>query len=344
MTSRSSGDNEWKKRYETLDKSHRDLQTELVRQERTTTEVKNEAASFVSQLKGLSQRTDYSVQREDELTRRVQQLESEAGEWKSRYAKAKTQVRNARPGSVTLPASDTRRLAQQADFSAPDGKVKDLLVTRFQISVDELLHTARAEDASEVLSRVKSVVTAVRNISLAVGNDAMFQGQDREQLSNLKAKVSATTNNLITAAKNFAFSKGLLPVSLLDAAASHVSIALVGVLRIVKIRPTPPSELEHEDDGNSIIADSPADYYGFSHTRTTTRDESVYESSQDPQPNLGTIPAKTYSPNALSNGNSITHQPPMADNSKIESLKVRKTLPSLKVSPGFMSNTPYRTS
>jgi hypothetical protein len=79
--------------------------------------------------------------------------------------------------------------------------------------------------------------------------------------SNLKQKISVTANNLITATKNYAISKGISPVSLLDAAASHLTMAIVELIRLLKICPTPPLELDDDDD-DSLIAESPA-YYGI---------------------------------------------------------------------------------
>lgn len=322
ISKRASGVNGWESRYETLDKTHQDLRSELSRQEKVTNEVRNDAADLLRHLRDLSQRTDQNIHREEELVQRVQQLENEAREWKSRYAKAKTQGRNMRTGSVALPTSDARQLGQEPGFCAPDGRVSDLLVTRFQLSIDELLHTARTNDPGQVLVRVKMVTTAVRNIILAVGGNESVQREQGQQLSKLRSKISATASNLITAAKNFAISDGVLPVSLLDAAASHLSTSIVGLLRLVKIRPTPPSELEHEEDANSIIADSPADYYSFSHTRSNTRDNAVYSLPYDTQGTQGNAPEGNLPTNGLPNGNNHHTGSLPANIGKIEELKV----------------------
>ncbi|KAL8868673.1 MAG: hypothetical protein Q9198_008098, partial [Flavoplaca austrocitrina] len=109
--------------------------------------------------------------------------------------------------------------------------------------------------------------------------------QDTHSATNkLKSKVSATANNLITACKNFAASNGLLPISLVDAAASHLSTAMVDLIRVVKVRPSPAGELEdEEEENNSIIAESPAAYYGLQHERISYGGESIYSSPSSPQ-------------------------------------------------------------
>lgn len=326
ISSRASGDNEWKSRYESLDKTHQDLRADLFRQEKIAAEVKSEATGLLSQLKGLSQRTDQNVQREEDLVRKIHFLENEVQDWKNRYAKARTQARNAHAGPVFSPTSDPRQLGQDGSFSAPDGLVKDIYVTKFQIAVDELLHSARSNESDAVLPHVKTVVISVRSIIQAVGNSSS-KGEQAEQLSKLKSKVSATTNNLITASKNFAFSRGFSPVSLLDAAASHLSASVIEVLRIVKIRPTHETELEQDDDENSIIADSPADYYGFSQARSSAGGDSIYSPPQVHQGLHSTHSGKKPLPNGIPNG--ALHSPLSShsvvqgsEGGKIEELKV----------------------
>ncbi|KAI4253080.1 MAG: hypothetical protein L6R42_007714, partial [Xanthoria sp. 1 TBL-2021] len=51
-----SSENEWKTRYEGLNKAHQDLQAELRQQQMTTREVKQEAAGFLNEMKMLSER------------------------------------------------------------------------------------------------------------------------------------------------------------------------------------------------------------------------------------------------------------------------------------------------
>ena len=327
--SRASGDNEWKDRYESLDRTHQDLRSELVRQEATTSEVRGEATDLLHQLKALSQRSDESLHREEEQIRRLHQLEAEISEWKNRYAQARTQSRNGSGSSGMQPPS-MPHLSRDSAFAAPDGLVKDLDVTKFQMGVDELLRNARSDEPGAVMPEVKAVVVAVRNISLAIGDD---QGQS-EQLSKLKAKVSATMNNLITASRNFAFSNGLTPVSLLDAAASHLSTAIVELLRIVKIRST-ANGLGYDEDQNSVLADSPADYYGFSHTHSSVDGDSVVSPVQSPQyaqhaqrgiPTSIGQPGKTPAVNGVPNGVANYPKPSQAmsngpADAKIEELK-----------------------
>ena len=338
LTRQASGGGEWKNRYESLDKAHQDLRTQLLRQEKVTTEVKQEATGFLNQMKALSERSSQSVEREESLVHRVQILEKELQEWKSRYARTKAQSGTLRASSManSLQQPDAGAVTRDGAFTAQDGLVKDIHVTKFQIAIDELLRSARGSEPNAVLAHVKSVVIAVRNITLDMGDTQSGNDEVTQQRNKLKAKVSATANNLITAAKNFAMSKGLSPVSLLDAAASHVSAAIVELVRQVKVRPTPAEELE-DDDQHTPIADSPADYYGNSHSRSSAAlsaaDRSIYISTSSPRPsqipNGPMKPVKPVQNSLLSSAQYVPPSKPTNGNSRASStmdhLKVRPT-------------------
>lgn len=253
-------DSVWKDRFENLDRAHHKLQAELKQQQTVTDEVKEEAATFLEEMKTLSARSTQYFEREEKLANKVHKLEDQIKDWRSRYTRTKTQLRTLRASSQGLSLQNTAAV-QLDGFTEQDGLIKDVHFTRFQIAIDELLRTARGSEPDSVLTHVKTVVIAVRNISQDIGSLQPDGDEQAPQKVKLKSKMSATANNLITASKNFAISNGLSPVSLLDAAASHLTAAVVDLIRIVKIRPTPVEELE-EDDDSSLIAESPA-YYGI---------------------------------------------------------------------------------
>lgn len=282
----SVGKSEWKGRYENLDKVHQELRSSLLRQDKITTEVKQEAAGFLNQMRALSERSHESQEREETLVREVQKLEKEVQDWQNRYARRRTQSRTLRASAMAVSSqqADAGQLAKDNDFRAQDGLVMDIHITRFQIAIDELLHSARGDEPNAVLTRVKPVVVAVRDITIDLGDTQASQDEAIQRKQKLRMKVSATANNLITASRNFAISKGVSPVSLLDAAASHLTSSIIELIRLVKVRPTPAQELE-EQEGNDGIADSPGDYYGLSRIRESTGADSisVYSTVTDPR-------------------------------------------------------------
>jgi hypothetical protein len=159
-----------------------------------------------------------------------------------------------------LASPDISNYTRDSSFSTPDGAVKDVHVTNFQLSIDELLQVARRSDPDQVLESMRHVVKCVRAITGDIDSTPLSQLQsptssvsgdvaspDKQQ-AKLKSRVSATANNLITASKNHASSAGISPVSLLDAAASHLSTAVVELVKQVKVRPSPQDELENDED------------------------------------------------------------------------------------------------
>ncbi|KAH7355665.1 cell polarity protein-like protein [Pyrenochaeta sp. MPI-SDFR-AT-0127] len=253
----NNGGGDWRQRCE-------ELEQELSEQQQVTEEVRRDASLFLQEMRELSSRSDAAVEKEERLTNQVSAMEAELKEWKSRYARSKTQLRNLKASSIglsSLASPDITNYARDPSFSTPDGLVKDVHVTKFQLSIDELLQTARRANSEQTLESMRHVVKCVRAITGDIDSTPLSQMQSpnssisgdivmspEKKQAKLKSRVSATANNLITATKNHASSSGLSPVSLLDAAASHLSTAVVELVKYVKVRPTPEDELDRDDD------------------------------------------------------------------------------------------------
>ncbi|KAF2440126.1 hypothetical protein P171DRAFT_435927 [Karstenula rhodostoma CBS 690.94] len=248
-----SDNDEWRQRCE-------DLERELSEQQQLSEEVRRDAQMFLQEMRELSSRSDAAVEKEERLAGQVSSLEAQVKEWKSRYARAKTQLRSLKASSIglaSLASPDISNYSRDATFSTPDGAVKDVHVINFQLSIDELLQVARRTDPEQVLESMKHVVKCVRAITGDIDNTSLSQlasptssvnGDMANPEKKLKSRVSATANNLITASKNHASSGGLAPVSLLDAAASHLSTAVVELVKQVKVRPSPEDELDQDEE------------------------------------------------------------------------------------------------
>lgn len=233
-----------------LERENDELRNELREQQEVTEEVRREAQGFLREMRMLSERSGSSFEREEQLQSQVNKLEEEVKDWRNRYARTKTQLRSLRASSIGLTIQhDAAKYARESGLTGEDGLVKDVHVTKFQISIDELLRTARTEEPEKVFDYMKAVVVSVRRITQDIEESSSSTGDLAQQQAKMKSRVSATANNLITAARNFAASKGLSPLSLLDAAASHLTTAVVELVKTVKIRPTPAGELEDDDDG-----------------------------------------------------------------------------------------------
>ena len=279
LSKKNTGGDEWKSRYDDLQQDHRELKRVLQDQQSVTEEVRQEASAFFKEMKAISEHSNQKFEQQQEQVEHIHSLENEITEWKSRYALLKAQLRTMRAGSVGLSSDlpNASRLTRNGGFTQSDGLIKDIHVTRFQIAIDEVLQLARGDEPRNVLGGMKMVVVALRHILRDV-NDAFSKtssNQDQlQQQVKLRTKVSATGNNFITASKNFALSNGISPVSLLDAAASHLTSAVVETIRVVKVRPTYGDDSDNDDDV-SLSTSSPG-YFSVSYGGGRSIAESLY--------------------------------------------------------------------
>ncbi|KAJ5406596.1 hypothetical protein N7465_007880 [Penicillium sp. CMV-2018d] len=271
-------------RYVDLETQHQKLQTELQQQQQVTDEVRREASTFLMEMKTLSAESHSNWEREEQLSNEVHRLEADANEWKNRYAKVKAQLRHLRTSSGGFADSrpDASLVAKEHELVQPDGLVKDFHVTRFQVSVDELLRVARFEESHVVLHQSKMVIVTVRHILQDVEYAPIPVDGSATLRAKVKGQVSTTANNMITATRNFASSGGLSPVSLLDAAASHLCTAIVDLIRAVKIQPSPAEELEDDDYKADVSQGQFPDYFDTSASQKRMSNNSVYSAISRP--------------------------------------------------------------
>ncbi|KAI1334635.1 hypothetical protein F5Y15DRAFT_409579 [Xylariaceae sp. FL0016] len=300
-------------------RENEELRMALQEQQQITEDVRREAREFLQQMKALSEEHTPAWERQAELEKTVSSLEQEVQYWQKRYASTKTQLRNMRASSMGLTIEkDAAKYVRDKGFLEDNGVVKDVHVTKFQIAIDELLRCARSEEPDKVIDRMKSVVVSVRRITKDIDESQPQDEQFAHQQQKLKSRVSATANNLITASKNFVSAAGISPVSLLDAAASHLVAALVELLRTVKIRATPAGELEDDDDGSITPVDSAA----FFSNRTTTTQQDPYAQPQ-PSPLVPPPPFQGLRAGIRDSANSSAYSPVSSPRESVEQYGAR---------------------
>jgi chromosome segregation ATPase len=163
-----------------LEQENEELRSELREQQRVTDEVRREAQEFLREMRMLSERTTSSYDREEQLTTMVTKLEEEVKDWRNRYARTKTQLRGLRASSMGLTIQEAK-LNKDSGFTQENGLVKDVHVTKFQISIDELLRMARTEDPTRVMEFMKSVVVNLRSITQDIDEAPSSNGDLAQQ-------------------------------------------------------------------------------------------------------------------------------------------------------------------
>lgn len=191
-------------------------------------------------MRSLTSQQDTFLESHTNSTREVARLQAEIREWKSRYSQLKVQVRSSNPSSIGSSShlnSPIRIDLKSRLVPTDDGIIEDSSIIRFQNSIDELLAAARRDD-NEVLEVMTEVVKATRAITDDLKRHGNRVVEDDPNVRKLTSRLSATANNLITATKNHVSSHGLSPVSLVDAAASHLTSTVVDLVKVVKMRPS----------------------------------------------------------------------------------------------------------
>ena len=123
----------------------------------------------------------------------------------------------------------------------------DIHITAFLSAIDGLLTAGRSNAPTRVLTPMKSVVNAVTNIIEDIKNFERRPQRDRldvnpDALRSLRDRAEATLSNLVAATKTHATSSGMSPVSLLDVAASHVSLTVTEIGRTFCVRKATKAE------------------------------------------------------------------------------------------------------
>lgn len=316
--SQGAGDPNLQARYADLETQHHNMQVQLQQQQHITAEVKREASEFLTEMKALTAQSHSNYDREEKLASNAHRLEAEVNEWKDRYAKTKAQLRHMRTsfGGIADSRPDASVLTKEHELVQVGGVVKDIHVTKFQMAIDELLRVARFEDPREVSPQIKFVIVAVRHMIQDVDQAAVPVDGTASLRTKAKGRVSATANNMITAARNFASSNGLSPVSLLDAAASHLSTAVVELAQVVKIQASPADELDEDDVELDMPTEKFPDYFSTSASQRRLSNNSEYSAISAPDQDH---PAMQ---NGLSNGAGYGYGAPQEDH-ELQELKVR---------------------
>ncbi|KAI9441227.1 hypothetical protein H4582DRAFT_2110203 [Lactarius indigo] len=183
-------------------------------------QLRSDMEGLITEVTDLSRRNDELMTSKDSDLVVIRDLDAQLKEYKRKYEQAKTELR-----------------------SVKDGVIPDVHLTAFLTAVDSLLSSGRSNAPTRVLTPMKSVVNAVTTILDDVRSNTR-RHSDPEGLRALEERVEATLSNLVTATRTHATSSGLSPVSLLDAAASHVSAAITELGRVVLLRRASKAEQE----------------------------------------------------------------------------------------------------
>lgn len=293
LSSQAGGD-EWKTRYEELDEQHAQLQTELELQRQTTEEVREQAATFLAEMRMLSEEKETRLDSEENNSDEIDRLRNEVKLWQNRYESLRTQDNSTEESSNK--ADYVNMFAENSDeFTSSDGAVSSKQVNKFPSAIDGLLRKARAGESDTVTKQAIWVVSAIGGIRRELKSSDV---NATPEISDAQRDVLGATKVLVTASKNFCESVSLPPVSL-NVAASNLSANVLALLRIIKVRP-PTNDESPTTRIPSYTSDAP------SQIRSEVSRDSVntteYSNDERPLPPLPprSIPDETDAKPALS--------------------------------------------
>ena len=221
-------------------------------------QLRSDMEGLMTELTDLGRRNDELMTAKDADFAVIRDLDSQLKEYKRKYELAKTELRSVK-GWFPCTSSRTRLISgthhsilatsqlhtqppPKMDDQMPmtsDGGLVDIHVTAFVSGIDSLLAAGRTSAPTRVLIPMKAVVnsaTAIIEDVRAYELRPTRGNVDIEHLRSLRERLEATLSNLVVATKTHAMSSGMSPVSLLDAAASHVSATITEISRIIFIR------------------------------------------------------------------------------------------------------------
>jgi len=227
-------------------------------------QLQSDMQGLMEELTELSRRNDELMTAKDADLAVIHDLDAQCKDYKRKYEVAKTELRGLKGScslgpitrigllkvSIHVATSQLFLQPPKTDDNlpmSPDGAVLDIHVTAFVSAVDSLLTAGRSNSPTRVLAPMKAVVNAVT----AITDDLrQFERRSRsdevdlDALRSLRDRAEATLSNLVVATKSHATGAGMSPVSLLDAAASHVSSTITEIAKIAFIRRATPAEQE----------------------------------------------------------------------------------------------------
>lgn len=229
-------------------------------------QLRSDVESLMAELMDLGRRNDELMAGKEADLALIRDLDSQLKEYKRRYEQAKTELRSVKATSQLF--TQTPRMDDQLPV-AQDGGLLDIHVTAFISSIDSLLAAARSNAPTRVLTPMKAVVTSTSAIIddvRAYESRPMREDIDVNSLRSLRERVEVTLSNLVAVSKTHATSSGMSPVSLLDAAASHVSVTVTEIARMIFIRkatrieqdlPAPPPQAQSVTPSFATIPAAP---------------------------------------------------------------------------------------
>ncbi|RKO85421.1 hypothetical protein BDK51DRAFT_48026, partial [Blyttiomyces helicus] len=249
------------------------LQDDYNNQQQIANDIRSEATNLLEEIKSLSRKNEELLVERDNYAVTIRNLTEEASAdvpittnlfHVDRFPKYQlSQYRMDNGASPPGPGRQNSNLDYAGNgLSEEDGIVHRGRVTAYQNAVDDLLRAARSDQPTSVLVAMKAIVIACKNITEDTesfeNSSSSLTSAERDDLADMKNKLSVALTSLMTAAKNHATGFAKAEVALVDTAATNLTATIVGLLKLVRSKEgQSPDEGDYDDhlDGDAYRRD-----------------------------------------------------------------------------------------
>ncbi|KAI8581600.1 hypothetical protein K450DRAFT_232101 [Umbelopsis ramanniana AG] len=228
--------------YDELEDKYKQMEEDYQHQQEVVNDVRREVTNLLEELKDLSRKNDEMTIEKEQALDKLSAVEKESKEWQRKFEKAKTELRNLKAtSSFVRQPPKLEVLGDDLLRPTEDGAISQDNVINYQVAVDDLLRSGRSEKPSSVLIAMKAVVVSCKAITEDVETYENDETKDidadkKDRLYAMKSQFSKGLSNLMAAAKTHANGMGISPVSLLDAAATHLTSTVVELIKLFGMR------------------------------------------------------------------------------------------------------------
>lgn len=213
--------------------------------ERERDELKHQVVMLIEEVKNLSEREESRIVAEEQNKDYIHSLETQLRELRNKFGVVKSELdRFKRSSGLQPPLPDNNA----ANISINEhGAIAFETLTGLQTAIDDLIVAGRSSSPSLVLNVMKPIVGYVTSMQSDIETWQNSAGKaESDRINVLKEKLIATLDNLMTATHNHAMGGGLSPISLLDAAASHVAMSGIEIAKLIGLRRSQAGSVDHE--------------------------------------------------------------------------------------------------
>ena len=211
------------------------------RLEKEKEELKSQVIKLIEEVKNLGEREEARFLAEERTRDYIHSLESQLRDMRDKLGIVKSEVDRFKRSSGLQPPLPDNSINNQANISVNEyGGVRFENLTGLQNAIDDLIVAGRSSSPSFVLNVMKPIVgyvTAIQtDIETWLNSNNDQSREENGRLNVLKERMIATLDNLMTATRNHAMGGGLSPISLLDAAASHVAVSAIEIAKLIGLK------------------------------------------------------------------------------------------------------------